>query len=334
MATNNIVLVHGLWMTPLSFEFWAHHYGERGYRVHVPGWPGMDHDIRRLRRSPESYASLGIRQIVDHYEQVVLGLAEPPILVGHGLGGLVVQALLDRGLGSCGVAVASAPIRGIWTLPYTKMRVVTPQLLATRFTGRCVQLTAAQFHHTFMSNASRDEAYRAYERYVVPGPGRVLLQAGLANLNPFADTAINVRRNSRAPLLMVAASHDLLSPPSMVRANVRAYRDSIATTEYQEFPGRAHFIIAQSGWQEVADYALDWARDQQLLQQREARRFVRELHARQVAVAKWGQTPIASKWGLTPFRISEAFEPAAQLRQADDVDQHVREHQRPQLPRA
>jgi pimeloyl-ACP methyl ester carboxylesterase len=285
MASNNIVLVHGLWMTPLSFEYWAHHYGERGYRVHVPGWPGMDHDIRRLRRSPESFASLGIRQIVDHYERMVLGLEEPPILVGHGLGGLVVQALLDRGLGSCGVAVASAPIRGIWTLPYTKMRLVTPQLLATRLNGGCVELTPVQFHHAFMNNCSREESLRTHERYVVPGPGRVLLQTELANFNPFADTAINVRRNSRAPLLMIAASQDRLSPPSMVKANARAYRGSIATTEYREFPGRTHFMIAQSGWQEVADYAIDWVRDQEMLKQREARRIVRELHARQVAVA-------------------------------------------------
>jgi pimeloyl-ACP methyl ester carboxylesterase len=271
-------------MTPLSFEYWAHHYGERGYRVHVPGWPGMDHDIRRLRRSPESYASLGIRQIVDHYEQVVLGLGEPPILVGHGLGGLVVQALLDRGLGSCGVAVASAPIRGIWTLPCSRMRVVTPQFLS-QLTGSCVTLTAAQFHRAFMNTSSRDEAYRTYERYVVPAPSRVLLQAELANFNPFSDTAINVRRNSRAPLLMIAASQDRLSPPSMVRANVRAYRGSIATTEYKEFPHRTHLLIAQSGWQDVADHALDWAREQQLLMQREARRIVRELHARQIAMA-------------------------------------------------
>jgi predicted esterase len=113
----------------------------------------------------------------------------------------------------------------------------------------------------------------------------VLLQAGLAIFNPFSDTSINVRRNSRAPLLMIAASQDRLVPPSMVKANVRAYRDSIATTEYRDFPGRTHFMIAQSGWQEVADYALDWVREQELLKQREARRIVRELHARQLAVA-------------------------------------------------
>jgi pimeloyl-ACP methyl ester carboxylesterase len=110
-----------------------------------------------------------------------------------------------------------------------------------------------------------------------------LLQAEFANLNPFAETTINVRRNNRAPLLLIAASQDHLAPPAVVRANARAYRNSLATTEYKEFPGRTHFIVAQSGWREVAGFAIDWVRDQELLKQREARRVVREMHARQVA---------------------------------------------------
>jgi pimeloyl-ACP methyl ester carboxylesterase len=283
MASNNIVLIHGLWTTPLAFEFWAHNYSERGYMVYAPSWPGMESDIRALRRTPDSFASLGLREITDHYERFVLALDEPPILVGHGIGGLVVQALLDRGLGICGVAVASAPIRGIWTLPYSKMRVVTPQLFKSRRSRRTVALTPAQFHYAFMNTSSREEAQRAFERYAVPGPRRVLFQAELANLNPFAETAINVRRNNRAPLLLIAGSQDHLAPPSVVLANARAYRNSLATTDFREYPGRAHFIIAQSGWREVANYTLDWVQDQELLKQREARRVVREMHARQVA---------------------------------------------------
>jgi hypothetical protein len=82
---------------------------------------------------------------------------------------------------------------------------------------------------------------------------------------------------------LIAASQDHLAPPSVVLANARAYRNSLATTEFREFPGRTHFIIVQSGWREVANYTLDWVRDQELLKQREARRVVREMHARQVA---------------------------------------------------
>ena len=283
MPSNNIVLIHGLWMTPLSFELWAHHYSESGYDVYAPSWPGMERDIRALRRAPETCAELGIGHIVGHYERFVLGLDEPPILIGHGLGGLVVQALLDHGLGTCGVAVASAPIKGIWTLPYTKMWMVTPQLLAPRSQRRWISLSPEQFHRGFMHNPTSLEALSFYERYVVPAPRRALLQLQLANLNPFAETAINVKRNNRAPLLMIAGSQDELAPPAMVRANARAYRDSLATTEYREFKGRSHFLIAQRGWQEIADYAIDWVRDQELLKNREARRIVREMHARQVA---------------------------------------------------
>lgn len=264
MATNNIVLIHGLWLTPLSFEYWAHHYTERGYGVYAPSWPGMERDIRALRRQPDGYANVGVKQIVDRYEKLVLELESPPILIGHCIGGLVVQALLDRGLGACGVAIASAPIKGVWTLPYSTMRVVTPQLIDPRNNHRSVPLTPAQFHYAFMNTASREESFHAFQRYAVPGPDHVLFQTELANFNPFAETAVNVLRNNRAPLLMIAGAQDHLIPPAIVKSNVRRYRRSSAITDYKEFPDRTHFIIAQGGWQEVADYSLDWARDQEL----------------------------------------------------------------------
>jgi len=282
MGTNNVVLIHGLWMTPLSWEHWANHYTERGYSVYAPSWPGMERDVRALRRAPESYADIGFKQIVDHYEKLVIDLEHAPILIGHSFGGLVVQALLDRGLGCCGVAIASAPIKGIWTLPYSTMRVVTPQLL-TMHNHRCAALTPAQFHYAFMNTSSREESFLTYQRYAVPGPDRVLLQTELANFNPFAETAVNTRRNNRAPLLLIAGSKDHLIPPRIVKANFHAYRHSTAVTEYKEFPGRTHFVIGQSGWEEVANFALRWARGQEVLVEREQRRIAREVRARQVA---------------------------------------------------
>jgi len=162
------------------------------------------------------------------------------------------------------------------------MRVVTPQLL-TMHSHRCAALTPAQFHYAFMNTSSREESFLTYQRYAVPGPDRVLLQTELANFNPFAETMVNTRRNNRAPLLLVAGTEDHLIPPRIVKANHRAYRHSTAVTEYKEFPGRTHFIIGQSGWEEVANYSLDWARDQQLLVEREQRRIAHEVRARQVA---------------------------------------------------
>ena len=45
----------------------------------------------------------------------------------------------------------------------------------------------------------------------------------------------------------------------MVRANAGLYQKSRALTAYEEFPGRSHFTVGQDGWEEIADYALDWA---------------------------------------------------------------------------
>ena len=264
-------------MTPLSFEFWAHHFTERGYSVYAPSWPGMERDIRALRRSPGTYADIGFKRIVDHYEKLILELDGAPIVMGHCLGGLVVQARLDCGLAACGVAIASAPIKGVWKLPYSTLRVVTPQLLHP---NACVPLTPQQFHYAFMNNTTAEESFRIFQRYAVPGPDHVLFQTELANFNPFAETAVNTRRNNRAPLLMIAGSQDHVIPPAIVKANVRAYRRSTAVTEYKEFPDRTHFILAQPGWQEVANFALDWARDQELLVEREQRRIAREVNAR------------------------------------------------------
>ena len=283
MRTNNIVLINGLWLTPLSLEGWAHYYLERGYNIFAPGWPGMERDIRALRRDPQAYARTSLRRIVDHYERLVLELDSPPIIIGHCLGGLVTQALLSRGLGLCGIALAPLPVKGVWRLPWSTLRVIAPQLIDPRNNRRSVALTPAQFHYAMMNDTTREESDRVYHRYAVPAADHLLFQTELANFNPFAESQVNVRRAKRPPLLMVAGELDHVAPPSVVKANFRLYRHSPAITEYREFAHRTHFLIGQRGWGDIADQVIDWARGQQLLRERERRRIAREFKARNVA---------------------------------------------------
>src|SRR4051812_27325819 len=97
-----IVLIHGMWMTPLSWEHWAERYRARGHGVHAPAWPGLEGDIAELRRDPAPLRGIGVKEIVDHYETIIRGLDRPPIIIGHSFGGLHAQLLLDRGLGAAG----------------------------------------------------------------------------------------------------------------------------------------------------------------------------------------------------------------------------------------
>ena len=110
-----------------------------------------------------------------------------------------------------------------------------------------------------LAAAATLETPAAVRRYAVPGPGRVLFQGAFASFNPHAPTRVDFSNDDRAPLLLIAGEVDHTVPAVVDRSTAKHYRKSAAVTEYKEFPGRSHFIVGQEGWEEVADYALDWA---------------------------------------------------------------------------
>src|SRR5262245_21041341 len=199
---DTVVLIHGLWMTPLSWEHWIPRYQSAGYNVIAKAWPGMDIDIAELRRKPELIEGLTVEGIVDQYQTPIRKLEKPPILMGHSFGGLFTQILIDRNLGAAGVAIASAPVKGILLLPFSTLKVTAPALSNPFNYNRAAPLTPEQFHYAFGNNLSEAESRKAYDRYAVPGPDHVLFQAALANLNPHAVTTVDFHNDKRAPLLL------------------------------------------------------------------------------------------------------------------------------------
>jgi pimeloyl-ACP methyl ester carboxylesterase len=247
MNVTTIVLINGLWMTALSWEHWIRHYSEKGYNVIAVNWPGMDGDIEQLGRDPGSFTTLGLTEVVDHYEQFIRGLETAPIIIGHGVGGLVTQILLDRGWGAAGVAIASAPPKSVFRSLFGNLKLALK--------GR--SLTPQQFHYDFANTLGEAASAAAFERYVVPAPNRILRQVALANFSPDAPSTVRFHNDSRAPLLLVAGGKDRVVPSSMVKANFDSYRESKAETDYKEFTDQAHFTLFQET--KVADYVLGWA---------------------------------------------------------------------------
>jgi non-heme chloroperoxidase len=254
-----IVLIHGLWLTPLSWEYWIERFEGRGHQVLAPAWPGLDRPIEELRRDTSPYERLGLTEITDHYAAIVRGLDAPPIIMGHSFGGLITQLLLDRGLGAAGVAISPAQPKGVLALPLAQARVASVALRNPANRHKAQMLTEKQFHYGFTNTLSEEESKPIYERYAVPGPGRVLFQAGLANFNPKAASRVNFKNDNRAPLLIMANGKDHTVPASSARAIFKLQSRSKAPTVLREYPDRSHYTVGQAGWEEVADYALDWA---------------------------------------------------------------------------
>lgn len=253
-----IVLVHGLWLTPRSWEGFEERFEARGRRVLAPAWPRMAGEVEDVRRDPSVLNGLGLTEIVDHYERIVRGLDRPPVIMGHSFGGLVTELLLDRGLGAAGVAISPAPVKGVLRLPLAQLRATLPVLGNPANRNRTVELTPKQFRYAFANTMAPYEAKALYDRYQVPGPGRLLFQAAVANLNPRAPNKADFHKDDRPPLLIIGCDQDHTVPASVSKEAATRLGKSKAVVDYEEFAGRPHFAGAP-GWEAVADHALEWA---------------------------------------------------------------------------
>ncbi len=256
---RSIVFIHGAWVTPLCWEHFAPYFEKKGYRTFAPPWPGKEGTVDEQRRAPSpTLLRLGIEEIVAHYAIVIDRMPQLPVLIGHSFGGLFVQILLDRGLGSAGVAIDSAPPKGVFAFYPTAFRSLGRVLTTWKGWTRVLKMPFSDFRYAFL-NAVPNEMQRAiYDRFVVPETGRVFFQAALSMVSPTSPARVNFRNQARPPLLLIAGGADHIVPPQINRTNYRKYSHARQTLSFKEFPGRGHWIIAQDGWEQVAGYISDW----------------------------------------------------------------------------
>jgi pimeloyl-ACP methyl ester carboxylesterase len=255
---GTIVLVHGFWVTPRSWEHWIARYEQAGYRVLAPAYPGFEVEVEALNADPSPIEAVTAPGIVQRLEEVVGALDSPPILIGHSAGGAFVQILLDHGFGIAGVAINSAPTEGVRVMPPSQLKATFPVLRNPANRHRAVGFTHEQWHYAFTNTFSEKESRALYERYHVPASGSIFWGSALANFRPGRqDTWVDYGNDARAPLLFISGSQDHLMPPKIQRSNAKHYK-SDTITEVQQFEG-PHLLTAKEGWEDVADEALDWA---------------------------------------------------------------------------
>src|SRR5262252_2022326 len=194
-----IVLIHGLWLTPLSWEGWKQRFESKGHTVLAPAWPGLEGTVEEVRQNTSRYERLGVKEITDHYDGIIRGLGAPPVIMGHSFGGLITQLLLDRGLGASAVAISPAQIKGVYILPLAQAKVASVALKNPANRHKTQMLTPEEFHYGFTNTLTLEESKPIYDRLAVPGPGRTLFQAAFANFTPHAVTMVSRHNSRRAP---------------------------------------------------------------------------------------------------------------------------------------
>lgn len=251
--SRQVLFIHGMYLTPLAWQQWQQYFEANGYETLAPAWPLHESSVEQqndLHPSPE-LGELSLNQIIDHYRGILSELEEKPIAVGHSMGGLITQILLQENLIAAGIAIDSAPPFGVLTLEAKFLKANWPMLNPIYSAADPIKLTFKQFQYGFTNNMELDDQQQAYATYIVPESRRV----GRATTTTASRIDSTV---ARGPLLLISGGEDRTITASLNHLNFERYKNSPAITDYKQFPERNHWTIQQDGWEHVADYSLKW----------------------------------------------------------------------------
>ena len=254
MKARTIVFIHGMYMNSLCWEHWVNFFQTKGYTCLAPDWPGRDQPVDALRKNhPDpQLGKLTLSRVLEHFTDIIRKLDDRPVIIGHSMGGLAVQLLLQQDLAAAGVAIDSAPPMGVFTTKWSFLKSNWPHITPFVSQSSPIEMTFERFGYTFVNASPLAEQRAAYERYVVPESRRVPRNSLTARVD---------FRKPHPPLLLIAGSADNIIPASLIKSNYAKYKRSASVTDFKEFAGRTHFIIGQKGWEEIADYVLAWLND-------------------------------------------------------------------------
>jgi pimeloyl-ACP methyl ester carboxylesterase len=254
VKSKTIVFIHGLFMNPKSWQPWVVYFEQLGYHCHTPAYDFHAGEPSELRKnvSPE-LGKLTFGKVIKSLSAFIDALPEKPILIGHSMGGLAVQKLIELEKGVAGICIDPAPPKGIFTFKWSFLKANLPTINPFKGDSPCLP-SVEWYQYAFCNTMTMAETQDAYDQYVVPESRNIPRSTtGKAGSIDF--------QKPHAPLLIIAGEKDNIIPASLNRKNFEAYKHKGSRTDFKEFEGRTHYICGQKGWEEVAQHCYAWLQE-------------------------------------------------------------------------
>ena len=158
--------------------------------------------------------------------------------------------LVELGKAAAGVSIDGAPPKNVFP-PLQTLRTALPAFgfFSSRkyFMGSC-----KWYDYAFFNTLPNSEKEKAYNKYAVPESYKVSRQLVL-------DSFSNIDfAKPHAPLLFIGGGSDHIFPPALTERIAGKYQDRNSRVDVRIFPGKSHFLCAETGRREIADYVLQW----------------------------------------------------------------------------
>ncbi|MEO3403370.1 alpha/beta hydrolase [Mucilaginibacter sp. CAU 1740] len=251
--SNTIVFITGAFVSHTSWDNWKLYFESRDYQTLAPAWPHKDASGCTLRqRQPDAnIASQRLTDLTNYFADIVKALPEKPILIGHSMGGLIVQLLVQQGLAIAGVAIHSLQPKGIFTFKYSFYKAGWGPLGFFTSTKKSYLMSFSEWQFAFTNGMPYEQQKQAYYDLLTP-------ESKLLVRDAITDAAKIDFKRPHVPLLFMAGTCDNFIPASLNYSNFKKYTDKNSITDYKEFEGRNHHVLGQASWPENAAYINDW----------------------------------------------------------------------------
>lgn len=262
MNTRHILFITGAFVSNQCWDAWKAYVEERGFAADAPPWLYKNTTVEELReRHPNNnrgLALLSLNELIEYYADIAQRYPEKPIVIGHSLGGLIAQILLNRELACAAVAIHPAPPLGVIPIEFSFYKASWKSLGLFTSAAATYMMSYPDWQYAFVNGMRQAEQRLAYERYAIPESKRVI-RGGLSKAAQI-DFA-----KAHAPLLIMAGGKDTIIPASLNRRNYKRYKNTESICDYKEFPDRNHFVLGQPGWESNAAFILRWLNEKVLV---------------------------------------------------------------------
>lgn len=251
--SKTIVFVTGAFVSHLGWEKWVTYFEEKGYNAIAPAWPfkGDAPPMIRQRQPDADIASLTLTDVVDSYAEIIRRLPEKPIIIGHSLGGLITQLLVQRDLADAAVIYHSVPPQGVLSFKWSFLKGVTPSLGLFTSVNKTYLMSFKHWQYTFTNGMPLSYQQQMYDKLVIPESKRAA--RGALSSQGKVDF-----KKPHPPLLFVSGSTDNIIPASLNHTNFKAYKHIGSIREYREFEDRNHLAMDHVEWRQEADFIIKW----------------------------------------------------------------------------
>ena len=249
---ETVVMIHGSFCGGWYFEPLAERLTAKGWTCLTPNLPAHGKGLKG-ENTPVDLAAHGIGDYTAAMADLVRSLNEPPVLIGHSLGGLVAQQLCAQGLAKAAVLLAPASPWGIAPTSPDEIAAITGLMAMGAFWTMTLDPVFEIAADNSMDKLPANDQRAAFDKLGAES-GKAMFQSMLWHLDLERAAAVDADTID-CPLLCLTGSDDKVVAASTVKAIADKYG---ANAAYQAFPGFSHWIIGEPGWEVFAETAESW----------------------------------------------------------------------------